>query len=81
MTIKLLNKGQRTIKYGDKPHQVFAPGKAVVFSEDTAATLKKLFKGEVVDINDIEASYEDGGVADEEKAKPATLTIPKKDTK
>ena len=47
MTKRLMNQGKRKIDGN------FAPGTVAIFSDETAAKMMKMYKGEIIDVDNI----------------------------
>ncbi len=58
MTKRLMNQGKRKID------SVFAPGTVAIFSDETAKKLMKMYKGEIIDVDNIQISFSEKDVKD-----------------
>ncbi len=64
MPVKLMNQGQRTIKFGKTAEETFPPKTVAVFNEKTAKVLLDLHPGEVIDVDNLSVSYDQTKVHD-----------------
>ena len=58
MTKRLMNQGKRKIDGN------FAPGTVAIFSDETAAKMMKMYKGEIIDVDNIKISFNEKDVKD-----------------
>ncbi len=77
-TIKVHNRGQRSVIYGDKPEARHAPGEVVEYPPAVAEKVLKLYPKEMFDLAASTKVFEESKPAAEEEAKaPAKVKASK----
>lgn len=64
MTKKVRNEGQRTIQFGITPEENIRPKEVANLNDATAKKLLALFPGELIDLDNVEVSFDANKVKD-----------------
>ncbi len=64
MSIRIKNEGKRKIQFGKTEEESFLPGKVAIVGDELGKRHLKMFKRELVDIDNLTVSYDVGDVKD-----------------
>jgi hypothetical protein len=73
--MKIMNQGLRTISFGTKAEEVIKANQVAIVTKAIGEKLLSLYKGEIVDLDNLSVSYDASAVKDfTKKAAPAGKT-------
>lgn len=64
MPVKLMNKGQRTIRFARGEDGLFAPKAVGIFNTKTAKVLMNLYPKDIIDLDNLTVDYDQTAVKD-----------------